>query len=68
MPSNLLTCPDCGYTYPPGSIATDEGVLDTIVESGGRSSHPAHCPRSPALHEPSRGMFQQQPIPWERHR
>ncbi|MFV8227452.1 hypothetical protein [Mycolicibacterium fortuitum] len=67
MPDNLLTCPDCGYTYPPGSIATEAGVLDPIVESGGRSSHTAHCRRSSAHHEPSLGIFQQQPSPWERH-
>lgn len=60
----LLTCPDCGYTYPPGSLATADGVLDAVVESGGRSTHPAHCPRSEAPREPSLGMFQQQPYAW----
>jgi hypothetical protein len=65
VPSNLLTCPACGYTYPPGSLATDEGVLDSIVESGGRSSHPRQCPRSEAPHEPELGVFQQHPSPWK---
>jgi hypothetical protein len=60
----LLTCPVCGYTYPAGSLATGEGVLDSVVESGGRSSHPGHCPHSEAPHEPSPGIFQQQPSPW----
>ncbi len=63
-----LTCPDCGYTYPPGSTVTDEGVLDSLVESGGRSCHPPECPRSEAPRQSSTGLFQQQPSPWRRHR
>lgn len=60
MSADLLTCPECGYTYPPGSITTPDGVvLDLIVESGGRSSHPVHCARSQAPRQPSLGVYQQ---------
>jgi len=65
-PVPLLTCPDCGYSYPPGSAVTDEGALDSLVESGGRSSHPSECPRSEAPRESSIGVFQQQLSPWRR--
>ncbi|MUL60988.1 hypothetical protein B5P44_00110 [Mycobacterium sp. CBMA 213] len=42
---HLLIGPDCGYKYPPGSIATaDPGVLDSVVEAAGRCTHPTHWP------------------------
>lgn len=60
---------DCGYLYPPGaSIGGSGEVLDPIVESGGRSAHPASCVRSEA---PARtgaiGAFQQQMATWGRY-
>ena len=57
-----VVCPECSYKYPPGTvIVAGEGVLDPLVESGGRSGHPEHCSRSESRRSPSLGMFQQSP-------
>lgn len=57
-----IICPECGYLYPPGTIAIPgEGILDSVVEAGGQSTHPEHCSRSERPRSPSVGSFQQQP-------
>ncbi|WP_150116665.1 hypothetical protein [Williamsia herbipolensis] len=62
-----ITCPDCGYVYPVGTVALGGEVLDPVVESGGRSSHPAHCERSeaPRTGGSSQGLYQQIPSTWK---
>ena len=64
----MITCPDCGYVYPPGTIALGGEILDPVVESGGQSGRPAHCDRSEAPHlgGPSQGLYQQLPGTWPR--
>lgn len=60
-----VTCPSCGYKYPPGSVATPAGVLDPVVESGGQSAHPAHCELSEApMPLPHVGIPQFMPSTW----
>lgn len=62
-----VTCPDCGYVYPPGTTIgrLDGTVLDPIVESGGPSGHPDHCPRSEAPPRvPAIGIAQFMPASW----
>lgn len=56
----LVGCPECGFAYPPGSVLSfGEGVLDSLVEAGGRSLHPRRCSRSEALdRSASIGLFQ----------
>lgn len=39
-------CPECGWHYPPGTVAVGGELLDPVVESGGQSAHPRHCSRS----------------------
>lgn len=54
-----VLCPDCGYTYPPGSVILAGQVIDPVVESGGRSLHPPQCQRSTAQGVgSSRGLLQ----------
>lgn len=35
----------------------DCSAQDSVVEAGGRSTHPDHCPRSEAPRESSLGVF-----------
>lgn len=57
---SLVVCPECGFTYPPGSVLSlGEGVLDAVVEAGGQSLHPKQCSRSEAFGQSaSVGLFQ----------
>lgn len=57
-----VSCPDCGYLYPPGSVVLQGHVVDPVVESGGRSLHPPTCRRSEAIGSGSSlGVFQHLP-------
>lgn len=52
----VISCPECGHHYPPGTIVLGGEILDPIAESGG----PIHrC--SGVSHGESLGLFQQVP-------
>lgn len=58
-----IHCTECGWRYPPGTLAIDGEILDPVVESGGQSAHPRHCPRSesPWRSGQAQGLFQNIP-------
>lgn len=64
--ADRVTCPECGWNYPAGTIVSAGEILDPLVESSGplASSHPSACPRSerPTTSSGTQGAYQQIPF------
>ena len=51
----VVTCPDCSYQYPLGTVVVNGELLDPVAESGGP---PHNCPAGPTT---ARGLYQSTP-------